>query len=954
MLTLRHTQDTEGLATVLLESIRALLLEIRHQAAAKPEVRLDSTFDHDLGLDSLARVELFARLEKQLDVTLPERTLTDAETPRDLLRVLASACSVPGLQTMDEVSRLTLDEVAETPLAAANLVDALRWHCDIHPDRPHIQFYADRGDGRILSYGELLHESEAVALGLQRFDLQPGDTVVLMLQADADYFFSFFGVLLAGGIPVPLYPAPRASLLRDHLHRHLGVLKNCRAVAIITQEEAKPLASLLKRHLKTLKHVTTRGELSATGRFRPLTLQGQDTAFLQYTSGSTGQPKGVVLSHANLLANIRGMGMHLQVTAKDVFVSWLPLYHDMGLIGAWLGSLYYAALLVIMSPFAFIARPHRWLWAIHRHGGTLSAAPNFGYELCLRRLKDAHLKGLDLGSWRAALNGAEPVSPKTVREFGRRFAPYGFRAEAMMPVYGLAEDSVGLTFPPLGRGVLIDTVERGAFESRGQAIPDDAGDGAVLEFASCGAPLPGHQVRVVGPTNHELPERQEGRLQFQGPSATSGYFHNPQANKKLFCGQWLDTGDLAYIANGEIHPTGRVKDIIIRAGRNIYPHELEEAISSLNGIRAGRVTAFGSTDLASGTERLIVLAETRLGDEADLADLRRAINRAVTDLIGTPADDVVLAPPHTVLMTSSGKVRRAASRKLYEQGRIGKQQHDRWWVVRLFLSGMLPWSRRAKRVFTEIMYGVYARSLFYLFGPLTGLIVIFLPKIEWRWSLMRTVVRVLARLTATHVQVHGSESLATMRANCIYVANHASYLDSYILVGYLPRRFSFVAKAELRHNLLFRTLLNRIKTGFVERFDARKGVDDFERLASQARGGRSYLFFPEGTFTRSPGLLKFHLGAFVAAAEGGLAVVPIAIQGTRSILRGTDWLPHRGNVTVHIGTPICPEDLSGDHQDVWRKAVALRNAARTEILKHCGEPDLVDESIIVERSEDKA
>jgi 1-acyl-sn-glycerol-3-phosphate acyltransferase len=482
----------------------------------------------------------------------------------------------------------------------------------------------------------------------------------------------------------------------------------------------------------------------------------------------------------------------------------------------------------------------------------------------------------------------------------------------------------------------------------GQALPATANDRTALEFASCGTPLNNHQVRIVDPANLELPERQEGHLQFMGPSSTSGYFRNPTATAQLFREDWLDSGDLAYIANGEVYLTGRVKDIIIRAGRNIYPHELEEAVGKLENIRSGRITAFGSTDTKSGTERLVVLAETRLRDEEALAELRTEINRVVMDLVGAPPDDVALAPPHTVLITSSGKVRRAASREIYEQGRIGEPTRVGWWqVVRLTLAGLKPRLRRTRRVVSDALFGFYARSLFYLLGPIVWLLVLLLPRLAWRWALMRVVIRLLARITGTAVTVHGLENLPQPETSCLYVSNHASYLDGYLLVGYLPRCFSFVAKGELLESAPVRMFLQRIETDFVERFEAQKGVKDFQVLADKARKGRTYLFFPEGTFTRYPGLMRFHMGAFIAAAEAGVPVVPIAIRGTRSLLRGTDWLPHRGSANLHFGQPITVQSLDLATTDPWDTAISLREAARREILRMCGEPDLIQQKPVI-------
>jgi 1-acyl-sn-glycerol-3-phosphate acyltransferase len=479
---------------------------------------------------------------------------------------------------------------------------------------------------------------------------------------------------------------------------------------------------------------------------------------------------------------------------------------------------------------------------------------------------------------------------------------------------------------------------------KGQAVVAAAGDPAALQFVACGGPLDGHEIRIVDPTNHELPERQEGHLQFRGPSATSGYFRNAEATADLFRDDWLDSGDLAYIAAGDVYLTGRTKDIIIRAGRNIYPHELEEAISRLDGVRASRVTAFGSIDKKSGTERLIIVAETREKEDRALADLRSRINAVVADLVGAPPDDVVLAPPHTVLITSSGKVRRAASREIYESGRIGRPLRAAWWqIIRLTMAGILPRLQRARRVIGAALYGSYLRLLFYLAGPPLALLVLLLPNYTSRWLLLRHSVRLLARAAGIPVTLQGEENLPPADRPCLYVTNHASYMDGYLLTGYLPRTFSFVAKGELRENAAMRMLLQRIRTDFVERFDAGKGLSDFQALATKARAGRTYLFFPEGTFTRSPGLLRFHMGAFVAAAEAGVPVVPIAIRGTRSILRGSDWLPHRGSVQLRIGEPIDPGALGLDNDDLWNRAIALRDASRSYILKYCGEPDLIRE-----------
>ena len=934
---------TDQTADNLLLVIQELVTEVHPQRPSTELIGLDSRFEKDLGLDSLTRVELIARVERHFALALPEHSFADVETARDLLRALQGAGTPRATLTDSAIKAVSPGQAEAAPAAAKTLLEVLDWHVEQHPERPHILLYQDEGDGESLNYRQLKTGAAKVAAGLQQAGLQPAGPVAIMLPSSTDYFYSFFGILMAGGIPVPIYPPARPSQLEDHMLRHARILVNCLAKTLITVPEASKVARLLKSQVPALKHIVTVPELMASRVIATLpALNSNDTAFIQYTSGSTGNPKGVVLTHANLLANIRAMGQTVKATSNDIFVSWLPLYHDMGLIGAWLGSLYYAMLLVVMPPLGFLARPERWLWAIHRYRGTLSAAPNFGYEYCLKRLKDEDLQGLDLNCWRAAFNGAEAISPDTLQQFISRFANYGFRAEAMMPVYGLAESSVGLAFPPLNRGPVIDPIERSAFMRSGQANPAPGQAQRPLRFVSSGAPLPGHQIRIVDPAGHELAERQEGRLEFSGPSTTSGYYRDVDNTRKLFHQHWLDSGDLAYIANGEIYITGRIKDIIIRAGRNIYPHELEDAVGAISGIRTGRVAVFGSVDARTATERLIVLAETHSTDAGERETLRTAINTLATDLAGAPPDEIVLAPPGTVLKTSSGKIRRAASRELFEQGEIGKRRRSLpWQVTRLALASVLPQMRRALHSLATMAYAAYCWLVFVLLAPFTWLAITLLPGHSLRWSAMRSSTRLLAKATATPVRVNGHENLPTDGSACVLVANHASYLDAYALVAGLPGTFRFIGKAELTRTFFMRKPLENIHTEFVARFDISKSVSASRHLADVLQAGQTLMFFAEGTFTRIPGLRPFHLGAFTVAAEAEVPVIPIAIRGTRSILRADNWLPRHGSIHINIGQAIRPRDIEKQAgKDTWKVAITLRERCRKFILRHCGEPDL--------------
>ena len=935
----RATPPPEAAAERVLSLVESVARDLKPERSTGP-IGLDTSLDRDLGLDSLARVELASRLEAAFEISLVETAFAAAESPRDLANAVLAA---QGRQDLAELARnaealAAGGTGAAAPPSADTLGAALAWHAGCHDERVHLRVYADEGDGEVLTYGALLGEARAVAAGLQASDVGPGETVAIMLPTDRAYFVAFCAVLLAGSIAVPIYPPLRASRIEKHVHRHASILDNAQAKVLIVPPETKPLARVLQAQVASLRRVATVEELaSAGGRLHPPTIAAADVALLQYTSGSTGSPKGVTLSHANLLANIRSMASALEVTPEDVFISWLPLYHDMGLIGAWLGSLHQGTPLVIFSPLAFLARPARWLNAIHRHRGTISGGPNFAYELCLRHVSAEQLRKLDLSSWRVAFNGAEPVSATTVERFCERFASAGFRREAMAPVYGLAENCVGLAFPPLGQGPVIDGIRRDALARRGRAVPAQPDDLAPLRLVACGRPLPDNDIRIVDAAGHELPERHEGRLQFRGPSATRGYWRNSEATRRLLDGEWRDSGDLGYVADGDFYITSRAKDLIIRAGRNIHPADVEESVGAVDGVLRGRVAAFGDVDATTGTERLVVLAETRRREPAALDRIRGEINGLVVDLVGAPPDETVLAAPNTIPRTSSGKIRRIACRDLWRGGRIGKPAAaPRLQGLRLTAAAAGANLRRAARAGAGLLFAGWAWAMVATIAPFAWLAMLVLPRLSWRWRALHAAARMLLGATGTRLRVSGAQPFPDV--SCVLVANHASYLDVVALVASLPRPTAFVAKAELQDYWLTRLPLERIGTCFVERFDRRKGLEDYRHVAAKASEGCSPLFFPEGTFRRAPGLLPFRLGAFVCAVDASLPVMPVVLRGTRAMLRSGSWFPRAGSISVTIAAPIVPEQTA-DH---WASAVALRDRARKTMLRLSGEPDMRD------------
>ena len=924
-------------ARTLLDILNAFLAETRGAGAPAITANLDSLLERDLGLDSLSRFELWLRVEQAFGIGVAAEKLAEIETARDLLRLLLHGSRRQAHAA--DVVQLADRGVATVPEAATTLLEALEWHVRAQPDRLHITLLDGDAEAARLTYADLARDMEAVAAGLQREGVEPGQAVAIMLPTGRDFFAAYYGTLAAGGIPVPIYPPLRLAQLADHVGRQAGILRSCVARVLVTVREAKPVGSLLRGQVPSLARVLTVDDLRAhAARPTGVPVTADDIAFIQYTSGSTGDPKGVVLTHANLLANVRAMVRATGATSADVFVSWLPLYHDMGLIGAWLCPLYGGLPLVVMSPLHFLSRPARWLWAIHRYRGTISAGPNFAYELAASRIDERELDGLDLSAWRWAFNGAEPVSADTMARFAARFAKHGFDPNTLAPVYGLAECGLDLAFPPGRRGVLVDRIDRRRLASQRVAAPAAAGDTHAAAIVACGRPLAGYELRIADDAGRELPERRVGRVEFKGPSATSGYYRNAEATARLFDGEWLDTGDLGYVAEGELYLTGRSKDMMIRGGQNVYPYELEAAIGEVPGIRKGCVAIFGVGDPAIGTERVVVLAETRETDDAKRGELAGRINALAAELIGGPADEVVLAPPHTVLKTSSGKIRRAASREVYERGLVGAGRPALWrelagLALRSGQGRVAQWGRGAMAV----AYSCWVWAEAAVLATLAFVCVLALPRGPARRT-WRAAARAAVRLAGLPVMVEGLERVPGA-GPVVVVANHASYVDGLLLFALLPSRFVFAAKEGFARNPVTRIALRKAGAFFVERFDAGRGVEDTHVLAGLAKGGAALAIFPEGTFSRTPGLRPFRMGAFVIAAEAGAPVVPAAFRGSRSVLRAGESIFRRGIVRVVFGAPIRPSGTD------WSAAVKLRDAAREHILRHCGEPDLASDTL---------
>jgi fatty-acyl-CoA synthase len=971
--------DASEVRERVLNVLRTLLEELGSRGAL-PMLSGTSQLDRDLGLGSLERVELLARLEAAFGVRLPDRAVAEANTPDDLARALRSAPEIEEQEEESSALRATITAQKlhrEAPdggvFQAETLLDVLRYRAMHDAERAHLLITEDSEAGErnvTLTFGELYAAGQRCAAELARRGVPAGGRVSLMLPTSRAFFVSYAGILLAGAVPVPIYPPFRADRIEEYASRQSAILKNAGVCLLLTFRQAEAVARLLKPRVPSLAEVADAEKLidaadkappPSPGAL-PLHLSGSrarkssDIALLQYTSGSTGDPKGVTLTHANLLANMRAIGGALEMGPGDVGISWLPLYHDMGLIGAWLTLLHFGIPLAVMSPLAFLTRPERWLKAFQKYGGTIGAAPNFAYELCVRKIADKDIEGLDLSSWRTALNGAEPVNPETLERFAARFARYGFRRAAQLPVYGLAEASLAVTFPPLNRGPLVDRVERDVFTSQGRAVPARHDDSSAIAFVSSGKAIPRHEVRIADAGGAEVGERTEGFLWFRGPSATSGYFQNAEATAKLFPAgpaadggfPWVNSGDRAYRADGEIFVTGRVKDIIIKGGRNLYPHEVEELAARADAIRKGCIVAFGLKDETSGTEKLVVVAETREREASRRAAIAAAVTKQVSDGLGLPPDSVELLPLGSIPKTSSGKLRREETKQLYLAGKLAETKAPAWLqIARLAAAGAARTTGKeisaGARRGGEILYGLYFGAAFLVWIVPSWAIVNFINDQRKAGRFTSAALRILFAMIGCRVRVVGKEYVDAPGPK-VFASNHASYFDVLPLMLGLGVPYRFVAKREVHAMPFIGTFLRQMGHLSFDRSDSQSRLRQSQEMEELLRKGESVFVFPEGTFTSEDGVRPFQLGAFKAAVDAGVPIIPVSLAGTRQFLRDGTYLPRPSNVTITVSPPIYPQapagTPNGQENTAWHELIRLRDATREEIARYSGEPVL--------------
>jgi fatty-acyl-CoA synthase len=573
---------------------------------------------------------------------------------------------------------------------AATLADAVRALAD---DRERgFVFVRPDGGERLCTFHEMAAEAERRAAHLVARGMRKGDRLALVIPDGDEFVLSFLGAVLAGVVPVPIYPQLSFKNVDGYRDTVEHIARASGATMLLTTTATRPFVDPVAPRVDTLKAIVTVDELAGEASAPSVQLSPDDLGLLQFTSGSTSRPKGVMVTHGNLSANAEAFmihGLHRDERV-DKGVSWLPLFHDMGLIGFVVGPIFTHVPCVFLPTASFVRAPRMWLDKIHEHRGTITYAPSFAYALTAKRLKEKDVEGLDLSCLRVAGCGAEPIRARALRDFAVRLGPAGFDPRAFLPSYGMAEATLAVTFVPLGVGLHTDAVDAEGL-TKGEARPRDAARDATAaaapaqEIVDCGATFPGHEVAIVDEAGRRLGDRRVGQIVVRGPSVTRGYFQDPELTRqalKALSGApgedpgergdpaeqadlWLHTGDLGYLVEGRLFVCGRVKEIIIVRGRNYYPNDIEWAVGELPALRRGNVVAFGVD--RDGEEQLVVCCEGPASDAAAIQDAARA---CIAARFGLAPHEIVVSPPSTLPRTSSGKAQRGKTRQMYLEGTL--------------------------------------------------------------------------------------------------------------------------------------------------------------------------------------------------------------------------------------------------------------------------------------------
>lgn len=536
-----------------------------------------------------------------------------------------------------------------------NLAEALQDCANTAKATEGFRFLDEAGkeDG-FLSFAELRDKAAQMAVALKKIGLKKGDAVGLIIPEQKDFVVSFYACVWAGLVAVPLAAPYQISKLDHYIKNLQEISKTAEIKTFVVTSRLKPyLGGVLSSQVKKISLVSELQNESTAEPLEPTT--AEDLAFLQFTSGSTAEPKGVKVSNRNIMANCKCIAEDgIKLNSADSFFSWLPFYHDMGLIGFLLTTVIYRCSGTFLSPLAFIKRPNLWLKGISKYSATISFAPNFAYSLCVKRIKEEELKDLDLSKWRLAGCGAEPIQSSTVESFIEKFSKCGFASKSFKACYGMAESTLAVAFPKMDDDVLFDTVQDGT---------------SSIKYISCGGAFPDHEISVRAEDLTCCKEHVVGEIAIKGPSVTQGYINNDNATAATIKDGWLYTGDYGYLAEGNLYICGRRKDLIIISGKNYYPSDVEALLVSVPGLRQGNAVAFSIS--AEQVDKLIICAEKSKDSKHSDKDITDVIRGEVLSNLGITVADVVLLPAGALPKTTSGKLQRAKVKELYLHSGLG-------------------------------------------------------------------------------------------------------------------------------------------------------------------------------------------------------------------------------------------------------------------------------------------
>ena len=527
------------------------------------------------------------------------------------------------------------------------------------------------------SFEGMSQEADRRAQYLLSLGYKPGDRIAMVIPEGEDFVLTFLGTVRAGMVPVPMYPPLALGKIDSYLQSAARIIKSSGAQVLITTKQVSPLLWSLVAKVDILQDILLTDKIrdhddTKTGdSLDDVVIRPEDPCFLQFTSGSTSDPKGVVVTHANLVANAKAIMVDGLDSDPEVDrgVSWLPLYHDMGLIGFVVAPMVNQVPVVFIPTLAFVKRPTVWMDTIDKYRGTITFAPNFALGLASKRATDAKLSKLDLSCLRVLGCGSEPINPATMQTFTDTFKKAGLNPNAVMPAYGMAEATLAISFDSLKQPITTLTIDRNRYEEERIAAPiEPGGDETDFELVSCGRTFPEHEVAVFDDEDRPLEDGKVGEIVIRGPSVTAGYFGNAEQTKELLKNDWLHTGDLGFLHKGDLYISGRKKDLIILNGRNFWPQAIEWEVEQIDGVRKGNVAAFSVR--GDATEELVIAAETKAKDHEKLSS---EIVKHLKATVGVRASDVKLVAPGQLPKTSSGKIQRRKTKAMYEDGTLGTE-----------------------------------------------------------------------------------------------------------------------------------------------------------------------------------------------------------------------------------------------------------------------------------------